>query len=181
MSKWKDLRTYMEVNPYTGNQKMRMHQQMQLVSMLLVLVMTHQCTSVVRKKKKTLIDARSKSYKQHRKKLEQARQRREERKSRLAQKVEQNIGMFTREGYLEEEKPSSYILSTLRDIVKNKSAKSMKFKDGSMKVDMTTANMMLQVLDKINPMNKKKVMGILDKGGKGDFMKVHNVVMKALG
>ena len=28
----------------------------------------------------------------------------------------------------------------------------MKFKDGSMKVDMTTANMMLQVLDKINPM-----------------------------
>ena len=88
---------------------------------------------------------------------------------------------FTREGYLEEEKPSSYILSTLRDIVKNKSAKSMKFKDGSMKVDITTANMMLQVLDKINPMNKKKVMGILDKGGKGDFMKVHNVVMKALG
>ena len=85
------------------------------------------------------------------------------------------------EQYLEEEKPSSYILSTLRDIVKNKSAKSMKFKDGSMKVDMTTANMMLQVLDKINPMNKKKVMGILDKGGKGDFMKVHNVVMKTLG
>ena len=82
---------------------------------------------------------------------------------------------------LEEEKASSYIISTLRDIVKNKSAKSMKFKDGSMKIDMTTANMMLQVLDKINPMNKKKVMNILDKGGKGDFMKVHNVVMKALG
>ena len=135
---------------------------------------------VVRRKKKTLIDARSKTYKEHRAKLEKARQRREE-KSRLAQKVEQNTGMFTREGYLEEEKPSSYILSTLRDIVKNKSAKSMKFKDGSMKVDMTTANMMLQVLDKINPMNKKKVMGILDRGGKGDFMKVHNVVMKALG
>ena len=136
---------------------------------------------VVRKKKKTLIDARSKSYKQHRAKLEKARERREERKSRLAKEVKENIGQFTREGYLDEEKPSSYIISTLRDIVKNKSAKSMKFKDGSMKVDMTTANMMLQVLDKINPMNKKKVMGILDKGGKGDFMKVHNVVMKALG
>ena len=136
---------------------------------------------VMKKKKKTFLDARTKAYKAHQKRLEAARQRREERKRRLAQKVEQNIGMFTREGYLEEEKPSSYILSTLRDIVKNKSAKSMKFKDGSMKVDMTTANMMLQVLDKINPMNKKKVMGILDKGGKGDFMKVHNVVMKALG
>ena len=179
MSKWKDVRTYMEVNPYTGQPK---DEDIENVTGPNVAgTGDDSSVVVVRKKKKTLIDARSKSYKQHRKKLEQARQRREERKSRLAQKVEQNIGMFTREGYLEEEKPSSYILSTLRDIVKNKSAKSMKFKDGSMKVDMTTANMMLQVLDKINPMNKKKVMGILDKGGKGDFMKVHNVVMKALG
>ena len=180
MSRWKDLRTYREVNPYTGN-PVDEDAPANATGPNVAGTGDDSSVVVVRKKKKTLIDARSKSYKQHRKKLEQARQRREERKSRLAQKVEQNIGMFTREGYLEEEKPSSYILSTLRDIVKNKSAKSMKFKDGSMKVDMTTANMMLQVLDKINPMNKKKVMGILDKGGKGDFMKVHNVVMKALG
>jgi hypothetical protein len=180
MSKWKDLKTYMEVNPYTGQPK---NEDAPANATGVNVAGTGDDSSVVvvRKKKKTLIDARSKSYKQHRKKLEQARQRREERKSRLAKEVKENIGQFTREGYLEEEKPSSYILSTLRDIVKNKSAKSMKFKDGSMKVDMTTANMMLQVLDKINPMNKKKVMGILDKGGKGDFMKVHNVVMKALG
>ena len=170
----------MEVNPYTGQPKTE-DAPANATGVNVAGTGDDASVVVVRKKKKTLIDARSKSYKQHRKKLEQARQRREERKSRLAQKVEQNIGIFTREGYLEEEKPSSYILSTLRDIVKNKSAKSMKFKDGSMKVDMTTANMMLQVLDKINPMNKKKVMGILDKGGKGDFMKVHNVVMKALG
>ncbi len=170
----------MEVNPYTGQPK---NEDAPANATGVNVAGTGDDSSVVvvRKKKKTLIDARSKSYKQHRKKLEQARQRREERKSRLAKEVKENIGQFTREGYLEEEKPSSYILSTLRDIVKNKSAKSMKFKDGSMKVDMTTANMMLQVLDKINPMNKKKVMGILDKGGKGDFMKVHNVVMKALG
>ena len=180
MSKWKNVRTYMEVNPYTGQPKSE-DAPANATGPNVAGTGDDSSVVVVRKKKKTLIDARSKSYKQHRKKLEQARQRREERKSRLAQKVEQNMGMFTREGYLEEEKPSSYILSTLRDIVKNKSAKSMKFKDGSMKVDMTTANMMLQVLDKINPMNKKKVMGILDKGGKGDFMKVHNVVMKALG
>ena len=180
MSKWKNVRTYMEVNPYTGQPKNE-DAPANATGVNVGGTGDYSSVVVVRKKKKTLIDARSKSYKQHRAKLEKARQRREERKSRLAQKVEQNIGMFTREGYLEEEKPSSYILSTLRDIVKNKSAKSMKFKDGSMKVDMTTANMMLQVLDKINPMNKKKVMGILDKGGKGDFMKVHNVVMKALG
>ena len=170
----------MEVNPYTGQPKTE-DAPANATGVNVAGTGDDASVVVVRKKKRTLIDARSKSYKQHRKRLEQARQRREERKSRLAQKVEQNMGMFTREGYLEEEKPSSYILSTLRDIVKNKSAKSMKFKDGSMKVDMTTANMMLQVLDKINPMNKKKVMGILDKGGKGDFMKVHNVVMKALG
>jgi len=180
MSKWKNVRTYMEVNPYTGQPKNE-DAPANATGPNVAGTGDDSSVVVVRKKKKTLIDARSKTYREHRKKLEQARQRREERKSRLAQKVEQNTGMFTREGYLEEEKPSSYILSTLRDIVKNKSAKSMKFKDGSMKVDMTTANMMLQVLDKINPMNKKKVMGILDKGGKGDFMKVHNVVMKALG
>ena len=179
MSKWKNVRTYMEVNPYTGQPKDEGIAN--VTGPNVAGTGDDSSVVVVRKKKKTLIDARSKSYKKHRAKLEKARERREERKSRLAQKVEQNIGIFTREGYLEEEKPSSYILSTLRDIVKNKSAKSMKFKDGTMKVDMTTANMMLQVLDKINPMNKKKVMGILDKGGKGDFMKVHNVVMKALG
>ena len=180
MSKWKDLRTYREVNPYTGNP---VDEDAPANATGPNVAGTGDDSSVVvmRKKKKTLIDARTKSYKLHQQKLQRAREQREKRKSRLAQKVEQNIGIFTREGYLEEEKASSYIISTLRDIVKNKSAKSMKFKDGSMKIDMTTANMMLQVLDKINPMNKKKVMGILDKGGKGDFMKVHNVVMKALG
>ena len=180
MSKWKDLRTYREVNPYTGNP---VDEDAPANATGPNVAGTGDDSSVVvmKKKKKTLIDARTKSYKLHQQKLQKAREQREKRKSKLAQKVEQNIGMFTREGYLEEEKASSYIISTLRDIVKNKSAKSMKFKDGSMKVDMTTANMMLQVLDKINPMNKKKVMGILDKGGKGDFMKVHNVVMKALG
>ena len=183
MSKWKDLKTYMEVNPYTGQPKT---EDAPANATGVNVAGTGDDASVVpvdpkKRKKKTLIDARSKSYKQHREKLEKARQRREERKSKLLQKVSETNDKFGMEQYLEEEKPSSYILSTLRDIVKNKSAKSMKFKDGSMKVDMTTANMMLQVLDKINPMNKKKVMGILDKGGKGDFMKVHNVVMKALG
>ena len=180
MSRWKDLRTYREVNPYTG-QPVDEDAPANATGVNVAGTGDDSSVVVVRKKKKTLIDARTKSYKLHSQKLQKAREQREKRKSRLAQKIADKNESFTREGYLEEEKPSSYILSTLRDIVKNKSAKSMKFKDGSMKVDMTTANMMLQVLDKINPMNKKKVMGILDKGGKGDFMKVHNVVMKALG
>ena len=180
MSRWKDLRTYREVNPYTGD-PVDEDAPANATGVNVAGTGDDSSVVVVRKKKKTLIDARTKSYKLHSQKLQKAREQREKRKSRLAQKIADKNESFTREGYLEEEKPSSYILSTLRDIVKNKSAKSMKFKDGSMKVDMTTANMMLQVLDKINPMNKKKVMGILDKGGKGDFMKVHNVVMKVLG
>ena len=180
MSRWKDLRTYREVNPYTGD-PVDEDAPANATGVNVAGTGDDSSVVVVRKKKKTLIDARTKSYKLHQQRLQKAREQREKRKSRLAQKIADKNESFTREGYLEEEKPSSYILSTLRDIVKNKSAKSMKFKDGSMKVDMTTANMMLQVLDKINPMNKKKVMGILDKGGKGDFMKVHNVVMKALG
>ena len=180
MSKWKNVKTYMEVNPYTGKPK---SEDAPTNATGVNVAGTGDDSSVVlmKKKKKSLIDARSKSYKQHREKLELARQKREQRRSKLLQKVSETNDEFGMEQYLEEEKPSGYIMSVLRDIVKNKCAKSMKFKDGSMKVDMTTANMMLQVLDKINPMNKKKVMGILDKGGKGDFMKVHNVVMKALG
>ena len=205
-----------------------------------------------KKKKKTLIDARSKSYKEHRMRLEKARQRREERKSRLAKKVAENIDNFAREKYLElDEKAkiefndddkntisitkkgklqgkmtkrsdgtwgvvrggkhypikggknldvakaavrdlfgedfeleevniSDYVVNTLRDIKRSKSARNLKLKGGSVKVDMNTANMMLQVLDKINPMNKKKIMDILDKGTKNDFMKVHGAVMKAI-
>ena len=50
-----------------------------------------------KKKKRTLIDARSKSYKQHREKLEKARAKREEKKSRLTQKVTENTDDFSKE------------------------------------------------------------------------------------
>lgn len=179
MSKWKDVRTYMEVNPYTGQPKDEDH--IANVTGPNVAGTGDDSSVVVVRKKKKLIDARSKSYKEHRAKLMRAREQREKKKSKLLQKVENANESFSRESYLEESKVSDYIVSTLRSIVKNKSAKPVKFSDGSMKIDMTTANMMLQVLDKINPMNRKKVMGILDKGTKSDFMKVHNVVMKAVG
>ena len=61
------------------------------------------------KKKKKLLDARTKAYRQHRQKLDAARQaraRRAEQKSKLSQKVQENIMDFNREAYLEE-KPMS--------------------------------------------------------------------------
>jgi len=46
---------------------------------------------IVRKKKKTFLDARTKAYKEHQKKLETARQRREERKKNAAKMNEEQI------------------------------------------------------------------------------------------
>ena len=69
---------------------------------------------VKKKKKKTLIDARSKTYKEHRKRLEQARERRLARKeqSNLVKKVKEQIGEFSREEYIEEDN-----VAELKDIV----------------------------------------------------------------
>ena len=184
-----------------------------------------------KKKKKTLIDARSKSYKEHRMRLEKARQRREERKSRLAKKVAENIDNFAREKYIEEDNSeqikklekmlqdlerskkktpgggfakmkikqliadlkskkekveldevriSDYVVDTLRDIKRSKSSRNLKLKGGDIKIDMDTANKMLDFLDKMSSMGKKKIMDILDKGTKTDFMKVNQAMMKAV-
>ena len=230
MSKWKNVKTYLEVNPYTG-QPVEEDAPTNATGVNVAGTGDDSSVVVVRKKKKTLIDARSKAYREHRMKLEKARQRREERKSKLAQKVAENIDNFAREKYIEENNSekikklekmlqdlerkkkktpgggfakmkikkmiadlkgmkedveldevniSDYVVNTLRDIKRSKSARNLKLKGGSVKVDMNTANMMLQVLDKINPMNKKKIMDILDKGTKNDFMKVHGAVMKAI-
>ena len=235
MSKWKNVRTYLEVNPYTGQPVEEDAPTNSAGSGAVAGIGVgpdgEPGFDPKKKKKKTLIDARSKSYKEHRMRLEKARQRREERKSRLAKKVAENIDNFAREKYIEENNSekikklekmlqdlerkkkktpgggfakmkikkmnadlkgmkedveldevniSDYVVNTLRDIKRSKSARNLKLKGGSVKVDMNTANMMLQVLDKINPMNKKKIMDILDKGTKNDFMKVHGAVMKAI-
>ena len=177
MSKWKEIKTYTEVNPYTGQPVDEDAPANSVAGGGVDLSIDKQ---ISRKKKKTLIDARSKSYKQHRAKLEKTRAKREERKSRLAQKVSENIGEFSKFNDLNEVKVSSYVVGELRNIVKNKSAKNIKFKDGSMKVDMTTANMMLQVFDKVKSATKKKIMDVLDSGKKSDFLKVHSLVMKVI-
>jgi len=132
-----------------------------------------------KKKKKTLIDARSKTYREHRKRLEQARERRLERlrekESNLVTKVKEQIGNFGHEEYIEEDN-----VADLKDIVKDKSAKNIKFKDGSMKVDLFTASAMTKIMDKVNPQNKKKIMDMINNGTKSQFMKLQKVAMKAI-
>ena len=134
---------------------------------------------VRKKKKKTLIDARSKTYKEHRKRLEQARERRlarlREKESNLAKKVKEQIGNFGHEEYIEEDN-----VADLKSIVKNKSANNIKFKDGSMKVDLFTASAITKVMDKVNPQNKKKMMDMINNGTKSQFLKLQQVAMKAV-
>ena len=133
---------------------------------------------VVKKKKKGLYDGRTKEYRSHRARLERAREKRES-----ARKIKQEskgftgktitrLSQFSRESYLEEKN-----LQALRDILKRKSAKSLKFQDGSMKVDMFTASAIVQVFDAINDANKKKMEPMLN-GKKAQFMKIADFAMK---
>ena len=248
MSKWKEIQTYMEVNPYTGQE---IDEDMPTnaagrgaVAGIGVGPDGEPGINPKKKKKKTLIDARSKSYRQHRERLEKARAKREERKSKLASKVAENIDNFAREKYIEldeakskkyvvniklatggkasktvlakneddaesivinkfnlnqdqilsvhlaskkeeveldEVRISDYVVDTLRDIKRSKSSRNLKLKGGDIKIDTDTANKMLDFLDNMtSPMGKRKIVDILDKGTKKDFMKVNQAVMKAV-
>jgi len=61
-------------------------------------------------------------------------------------------------------------IDKLKQIVKNKSAMSIKFADGSMKVDMTTANIFVQMYDKMKERNQKKIDDMMQT--KAGFLKV---------
>ena len=132
--------------------------------------------ALMKKKKKQLLDARTKAYREHRAKLDAARAKRlEQKKSKLSQKVQENIMDFNREIYLEENN-----MNVLKDIVLKKSAKPVKFKDGSMKVDLFTASAITQVYNKVNIDNKKKLEDMVN-GTKKQFQAMSNKIMKMVG
>ena len=126
-----------------------------------------------KKKKRPLIDARTKAYKAHKAKLEAKRLKREaDRKSKFIEKVKENFNGFERESFLVEDN-----VDVLKDIVKSKSAKSIKFSDGKMKVDLFTASALVQVMDKVNADNKEKLTKMVN-GKKSQFMAAAKAVMK---
>jgi len=132
--------------------------------------------AMMKKKKKKLLDARTKEYKQHQARLEASRKKRmEQRKSKFVEKVKESIDDFNREIYLVENN-----MNILKDIVVKKSAKPVKFKDGTMKVDMFTASAITQVYNKVNIDNKKKLENMVN-GTKGQFMAMSNKIMKMVG
>ena len=129
--------------------------------------------AMMKKKKKSLLDARTKSYKEHKAKLEAARIKRENaRKSKFIDNVKESIGDFNRESFLAEDN-----VDVLRSIVKRKSAKPLKFKDGTMQVDLTTASTITQIYNKVNIDNQKKLEKMVN-GTKGQFQAMVSKVMK---
>ena len=163
---------YTEVDPYTGSS---IEEDAPTNSNAAGGVAMPPDAMMKKKKKKNLLDARTKAYREHRAKLDAARARREEKKSKLTQKVQENTMDFNREIYLDENN-----MNVLKDIVVKKSAKPVKFKDGSMKVDLFTASAITQVYNKVNMDNKKKLENMVN-GTKKQFQTMSGKIMKMVG
>ena len=127
-------------------------------------------TVVVKKKKKTMYDGRTREARSFLKRMETLRAKRE---SKLAKKVQENTDNFGVEYLLAEDN-----VEILKNIVKNKQNNKIKMKDGTMRSDLFTASALTQALDQAKPDTKKKMMDIINKGGKSQFMKLVSVVMK---
>lgn len=128
-------------------------------------------TVVVKKKKKVgMYDGRTKDAKAFVKRMETLRAKRE---SKLAKKVQENTDNFGVEHLLAEDN-----IAILKNIVKNKQNNKIKMKDGTMRIDLFTASALTQALDQVKPDTKKKMMDIINKGGKSQLMKLVSVVMK---
>ena len=116
-----------------------------------------------KKKKKNPYDGRTKEARQFFQRMAERKAKREE-KSRLTKQVQENT--LERASHLAEDN-----VDVLRDIVKNKQFKNIKFKDGNMKVDLFTASAITKVFDMVNKSNQEKMAKMLN-GKKAEFMKI---------
>ena len=124
-----------------------------------------------KKKKKNPYDGRTKEARKFYKRIEARRAKAAE--SKLAKKVQENIEEFGVEYLLAEDN-----VAVLKNIVKNKQNNKIKMKDGQMRIDRFTASALTQALDQVKPDTKKKMMDIINKGGKAQLMKLVSVIMK---
>ena len=132
--------------------------------------------AMMKKKKKKLLDARTKEYKQHQARLEASRKRRmEQKKSKFIEKVKESLDDFNRESLLAEDN-----LKVLRSIVKNKQNKPVKMSDGQMKVDLFTASAITKVYDAIQQKSNKEKFDRMLNGTKGHFMKIADFAFKSV-
>ena len=131
-------------------------------------------------KKKRELDARTKEYRLHRRKLEAQRERRKLKAQKnicgsFRKGVKENTDNFGMEEFIVEDN-----VAILRKIVKDKRNMPIKLKDGQMKVDLYTASAFVQTLDRKNmkPDTKKKLEFIINKGNKAQFLRTVDVIFK---
>jgi len=128
-------------------------------------------------KKKKDLDARTKEYKIHARKLMAQRERRKLNAKKslcgsFRKGVQESLNSFSREEFIEEDN-----MDMLRDIVKRKSAQGIKLGDGKkVTVDMQTANAILQAIEKVKPATKPKMMTIVNKGNSRQFLQLAKLV-----
>lgn len=120
----------------------------------------------VKKKKKNPYDGRTKEARAFYKRMAELKSKRE---SKLAKKVQEST--LERASILAEDN-----LDVLRKIVKDKQATNVKFKDGTMKVDMFTASAVVQVFDLVNKSNQQKMQKLIN-GKKAEFMKISDFAL----
>ena len=127
--------------------------------------------------KKKELDARTKEYKIHARKLMAQRERRKLNAKKnicgsFRKGVEESLNSFSREEFIQEDN-----MDMLRDIVKRKSAQGIKLGDGKkVTVDMTTASAILSAIDKVKPATKPKMMTIVNKGNSRQFLQLAKLV-----
>jgi len=131
-------------------------------------------------KKKRELDARTKEYKIHARKLMAQREKRKLKAQKsicgsFRKNVKENTDNFSREEFIIEDN-----VAILRKIVKDKRNMPIKLKDGQMKVDLYTASAFVQTLDTKNmkPDTKKKLEFIINKGNKAQFLRTVDVIFK---
>ena len=131
---------------------------------------------VVRKKKKDkmFLDARTKLYKTHAERLRLRREKRLEalKKSSIKESILSKLNEFDRESDLVENN-----INMLRQIVKKKQNRPIKFSNGQMKVDLMTASAIIGVYDKVNKSNKAKIERMVN-GDKSQFLKMQSAAFK---
>jgi hypothetical protein len=117
-----------------------------------------------KKKKKNPYDGRTREARQFYKRMAERKAKREEMKSKLAQKVQEST--LSQASYFAEDN-----VDVLNKIVKDKQHQDIKFKDGKMKVDLFTASAITQVFKMVNKSNQEKMTKMLN-GKKAEFMKI---------
>ena len=131
-------------------------------------------------KKKRELDARTKEYKIHARKLMAQREKRKLNAKKslcgsFRKGVEESLNSFSREEFIEEDN-----IATLKNIVKRKQAMPLKFKDGTMKIDLTTASgLVTNILGgKMKPETLKKITTIINQGKKSQFLQLVDMMYK---